>query len=118
MTCAFTLAGRTNLRVPDVDALVEGAAGEVPAVGAEGHAVDGLLVAGQGVDAHAALHVPQTHRGVKRRAAESGTTSEIRFDPIPSRIAAAAAPTPPHLASMRLALGLLVPGPVGLHLMV
>ena len=51
--------------VPDVDTLVEGAAGEVSAVGAEGHAVDGLLVAGQSVDTHPALHVPQTHRGVK-----------------------------------------------------
>lgn len=91
MTCVFSLAGRTNLCVPDVDALVEGAAGEVPAVGAEGHAVDGLLVAGQSVDAHAALHVPQTHRGVKRRAAEIGMTSKIRFDPTPSQITRAAA---------------------------
>lgn len=55
-----------DLSVPDVDTLVKGAAGEVPAVGTEGHAVDGLLVAGQSVDAHAALHVPQTHSGVKR----------------------------------------------------
>lgn len=84
------------------------------AVGAEGHAVDGLLVAGQGVDAHAALHVPQAHRGVKRGAADSGATPEVGLDasPINNR------PTPPHLASMRLAPGLLVPGPVGLHLMV
>lgn len=74
----------TNLRVPDVDALVEGAAGEVPAVGAEGHAVDGLLVAGEGVDAHAALHVPQAHRGVERRAAEIGNTLKTRSDPTPS----------------------------------
>ncbi|KAJ4936962.1 hypothetical protein JOQ06_001546, partial [Pogonophryne albipinna] len=36
----------------DVHTLVEGAAGEVPAVWAEGHAVDGLLVAGQSVDTH------------------------------------------------------------------
>ena len=57
------------LRVPDVDTLVEGAAGQVAAVGAEGHAVDGLLVLGERVDADAALHVPQPHRRVERRAA-------------------------------------------------
>lgn len=44
-----------------MDTLVKGAAGQVPAIWAEGHAVDGLLVAGQRVDAHAPLHVPQTH---------------------------------------------------------
>lgn len=54
-----------DLSVPDVDTLVEGAAGEVPAVRAEGHAVDGLLVAREGVDTHPALHVPQTHCGVE-----------------------------------------------------
>lgn len=51
-----------DLSVPDVDTLVEGAAGEVSAVRTEGHAVHGLLVASQRVDAHPALHVPQTHR--------------------------------------------------------
>lgn len=50
-----------DLSVPDVDTLVEGAAGEVPAVGAEGHAVDRLLMAGQCVDTHSTLYVPQTH---------------------------------------------------------
>lgn len=55
----------TDLGVPDVHTLVKGAAGEVPAVGAEGHAVDGLLVASQSVDAHPTLHVPQTNCGVK-----------------------------------------------------
>ena len=58
------------LSVPDVDTLVEGAAGQVAPVGAEGHAVDGLLVAGERVDADAALHVPQTHRRVERSAEE------------------------------------------------
>jgi len=57
-----------HLRVPDVDTLVEGAAGQVASVGAEGHAVDGLLVARERVDAHAALHVPQAHRRVEGRA--------------------------------------------------
>lgn len=52
-------------RVPDVHAFVEGAAGQVLAVGAEGHAVDRLLVLGQRVDADAALHVPQSHGGVE-----------------------------------------------------
>ena len=56
------------LGVPDVDTLVEGAAGQVLAVGAEGHAVDGLLVLGERVDAHASLHVPQAHRRVERGA--------------------------------------------------
>lgn len=50
-----------DLSVPDVDTLVEGAAGEVPAIRAEGHAVDGLLVAGQCVNTHPALYIPQTH---------------------------------------------------------
>lgn len=62
---AFTTA-RAYRGVPDVDALIEGAAGQVLAVGAEGHAVHGLLVLGQRVDANASLHVPQPHRGVKR----------------------------------------------------
>ena len=55
-----------------MDTLVEGAAGQVAPVWAEGHAVDGLLVAGERVDAHAALHVPQTHRRVERRAEGEG----------------------------------------------
>jgi len=54
-----------NLSVPDVDTLVKGATGEVPAIGTEGHAVDGLLVVGQCVDTHTPLHIPQTHSGVK-----------------------------------------------------
>lgn len=61
-SASFILAHR---RVPDVHAFVEGAAGQVLAVGAEGHAVDGLLVLGQRVDADAALHVPQSHGGVE-----------------------------------------------------
>ena len=44
-----------------MDALVEGAAGEMPAIRAEGHAVDGLLVTRQCVNADPALYVPQTH---------------------------------------------------------
>lgn len=54
--------------VPDMNTLVEGAAGQVLAVGAERHAVNGLAVFGQRVDAHAAFHVPQPHRGVEGRA--------------------------------------------------
>lgn len=50
-----------DLGVPDVNTLVKGATGEVPAIRAKGHAVDGLLVAGQCVDTHPTLHVPQTH---------------------------------------------------------
>lgn len=51
--------------VPDVNTLVKGAAGQVLPVGAEGHAVHGFLVLGQGVNANAPLHVPQPHRRVK-----------------------------------------------------
>lgn len=54
-----------DLSVPDVDTLVEGTASEMSAVRTEGHTVDGLLVAGQGVNAHATLHVPQANCGVK-----------------------------------------------------
>lgn len=53
------------LCIPDVHAFVEGATGQVPAVGAERHAVDRLLVFSQRVDADAPLHVPETDRGVK-----------------------------------------------------
>ena len=56
------------LSVPDVHTLVEGAAGQVPPVGAEGHAVDGLLVARERVDADTTLRVPQPYRRVKGRA--------------------------------------------------
>ena len=58
----------THVHVPYVDALVEGAAGEVLAVGAEGHAVDGLLVLGQRVQTRAAVHLPESNRRVERRA--------------------------------------------------
>lgn len=61
-----------NLGVPDVNTLVEGAAGKVPAVWAKGYAVDGLLVTGQCVDTHPTLNVPQTHRWVKWCAREMG----------------------------------------------
>lgn len=61
-----------------MDTLVKGAAGQVPAIWAEGHAVDGLLVAGQSVDAHAPLHVPQAHCWVKRRTAERGEQERMQ----------------------------------------
>lgn len=99
-----------------MDALVEGAAGQVASVGAEGHAVDGLLVAGERVDAHAPLHVPQPHRGVEGGAAEVRATP--RSGRSPPGGGGGGGGVSSHLASMRLALGLLVPGPVGLHLMV
>lgn len=40
-------------------------------VGAERHAVDGLLVFGQRVDADAPVHVPEPDRGVEGRAVET-----------------------------------------------
>lgn len=55
-------------RVPDVHTLIEGAAGQVLAIGAEGHAVDGFLVFGQRVNADASLHIPQSHSRVERGA--------------------------------------------------
>lgn len=39
-----TMCGRRYLCIPDVHAFVEGATGEVTAIGAECDAVDGLLV--------------------------------------------------------------------------
>ena len=58
------------LRAPDVHALVEAAARQELAVGGEGDAVDGLLVAGERVHARAALHVPQPHRRVEAGGGE------------------------------------------------
>lgn len=54
--------------VPNVDTLIKGAAGQVLAVGAEGHAVYGFLVLGQRVDANPSLDVPQSNRRVERGA--------------------------------------------------
>ena len=54
--------------VPNVDALIEGAAGEVFAIGAEGYAIDRLLVLGQCVNANASLDIPQPHCRVERCA--------------------------------------------------
>lgn len=61
--CVFVCC--SHLCVPDVYAFVKRAAGQVSAVGAEGHAVDRLLVFGQRVNADSSLHVPETHRGVE-----------------------------------------------------
>lgn len=70
--------------VPDVDTLVEGAASQVLAVGAEGHTVDGFLVLGQRVNANPSLDVPQAHRRVERGAAwERGSrlwSGRIKWD--------------------------------------
>ena len=66
-TYFIELAG--YLDIPDVDAFVEGAAGEELAVGTEGDAVDGLLVLRQAVNILARLDVPQANRRVERRAA-------------------------------------------------
>lgn len=63
-------AGCTHRRVPDVNTFVEGAAGQEPAVRTEGHAVDGLLVFGERVNADASIHVPQSHRRVERGTEE------------------------------------------------
>lgn len=62
---AASRAEPAYLRVPDVHTFVKGAAGQVPSVGAEGHAVNGLLVARECVDASTALCVPQPYRRVK-----------------------------------------------------
>ncbi len=66
-------AGGAHRRVPDVNTLVEGAAGQEPAVRTEGHAVDGLLVFGERVGADASIHVPQSHRGVEGGAEEQSS---------------------------------------------
>lgn len=56
------------LDVPDVHALVKGAAGQEFAVGTERYAVDGFLVFGERVHALASLRLPQTYGRVKRSA--------------------------------------------------
>lgn len=55
-----------------MDALIEGAAGQVLAVGAEGHAVDGFLVLGQRVDANPSLDIPQSYCRVEGGAVGVG----------------------------------------------
>lgn len=55
--------------------LVKGAAGQVLAIGAEGDTVDGLLMFGERVDAHATLHVPQPDGGIERSARKREETS-------------------------------------------
>ena len=65
------------LSVPDVHTLVEGAAGQVLPVGAEGHAVHGFLVLGQCVEAHAPLHVPEADGRIERGA---GKTKMVTAD--------------------------------------
>lgn len=73
-----------------MDTLVEGAAGQVSSVGAEGDAVDGLLVLGQRVDADPSLYVPQTHGGVEGGAV-GGRTFKVGLHAGPL-----APPTPRH----------------------
>lgn len=51
--------------VPNVNTLIEGAAGQVLPIGAEGHAVHGFLVLGQCVNTNTSLDIPQSHRRVK-----------------------------------------------------
>lgn len=63
--CVCVFISSSHLCVPDVDTFVKGAAGQVSAIWAKGHAVDGLLVFGQRVDADPSLHVPETHCGVE-----------------------------------------------------
>lgn len=41
-------------------------------VGAEGHAVDRLLVFSQRVDTDSSVYVPETHRGVKGSTGDEG----------------------------------------------
>lgn len=56
----------THRSVPNMDTLIEGAAGEVFAVRTEGHTVDWLLVLCERVNTDSSLHIPQPHRGVER----------------------------------------------------
>ena len=59
------------LSVPDVHTLVEGAAGQVLPVRAEGHAVHRFLVFGERVDAHAPLDVPKSDGRIERGAGKT-----------------------------------------------
>ena len=58
----------THLNIPDVNTLIEGATGQKLAIGTEGHTVHWLLVLGQRVKTRPPIHLPQSHRRVKRRA--------------------------------------------------
>lgn len=58
------------LDVPDVHALVKGAAGQEFAVGTERYAVDGFLVFSERVHTLASLRLPQTYGRVKRSAGQ------------------------------------------------
>lgn len=66
-----------HLCIPDVHAFVKGAAGQMPTVRTESHAVDRLLVFGQRVDTDAPLHVPETDRGVERCTVEEETATRV-----------------------------------------
>ena len=68
---------RAYLSVPDVHALVEGAAGQVLPVGAEGHTVHGFLVLGERVDAHAPLHVPKSDGRIEGGAGKTQRSPRI-----------------------------------------
>lgn len=58
-TCpSVTVHQLTTLYIPDMDTLVKGSAGQVFAVGTEGHTVDGLLVFGQGVETPTLFYLP------------------------------------------------------------
>lgn len=48
-------------------------------VGAEGHAVDRLLVFRQRVDTDSSVHVPETHRGVKGSTEDEGDTQDQKL---------------------------------------
>lgn len=58
--------------VPNVHALIKGAARQVLAIRAEGHTVDRLLVLGQSVNTNSSLNIPQSHCGVERGAVGLG----------------------------------------------
>ncbi len=51
--------------VPDVHTLIKGATGQVLAVRAEGHTVDGFLVLRQSVNTNPSLDIPQSYCRVK-----------------------------------------------------
>lgn len=68
--------------VPNVDTFIKGAARQVLAVGAVGHAVDRFLVLGQRVNTNTSLDIPQSHRRVKRgtMGVEKTKTAQIRYE--------------------------------------
>ena len=73
-------ARRSYLSIPDMHALVEGAAGQILPIKAECYTVDRLLMLGQCVDADISLHIPQPNRRIKRSAGKEAEKAHREWE--------------------------------------